>query len=138
MIRLAALLCLLSAADPPDPPPDWPALSDAQRLPCAETCLRNRAESDAWRHWAEQQAEWYPSRADQYRDFASACGRAYHFWDWAAAARNAFPTWDCCGYKGEELQRYSLDILRTAIGAEAYYAGRWPSPVPIHRLQRLP
>jgi hypothetical protein len=106
-----------------------PPLADVGRLPPPEAVRRALAFSRAYRCRMEQQARaaapwewvWY----DQTLGEARWTECVFETMLYAAAA----PSWAA--------QRRNLRQLRALVGEEAYAAGAWPPPAPLHRFRPI-
>ncbi len=102
---------------------DAPPLADADLLPSRECVLDCRRFSEQYAaHLAEQQLGCPRLAARQVQVLADAHALR-HFWDRAAVATDSGRSWAC--------RRQALTEMRGVIGAEAWYAGRWPAAAPV-------
>lgn len=109
---------------------DAPRVADAERLPDRDTIndliAFNRKHRDYLTacQWTET------SRADEWRERIQETDAVYQVLDTMRDAR--------CDYFFCTVRRAALKKLRGVIGLDAFAFGRWPGPIPQHRLREIP
>jgi hypothetical protein len=106
-----------------------PQLSDGMRFPDPETVGQILAFNRAYRqHLCLRQPIELP-RSEELKAAIRETDDLYHIWDLVRDAR--------CDYYYVTVRRQALYKLRQVLGAEAYYCGRLPPPVPLWRFHDI-
>ncbi len=104
---------------------DAPPVSDALRFPCRTVVLEYLDLNRKYRNYLER-LQWTESVGAALEETE----RLHKLWElvWFASTDTSY----VC------TRREALQALRQQLGDEAYYAGRLPTPVPLHRFQQVP
>jgi hypothetical protein len=108
---------------------DAPALSDGRRFPDTETVNQLIAFNRSFRQHLCLRRPVEHSRLGEIQDAVREADELYHIWDTVRDTR--------CQYYYVTVRRQALKKLRDMLGAEAYYSGRLPPPVPLWRFHEM-
>jgi hypothetical protein len=108
---------------------DAPSLSDGLRFVEPEIANQLLAFNRSYRQHLCLRQPVELARSAELRSAMRESDELYHIWDTVRDAR--------CDYYYVTVRRQALKKLRDLIGAEAYYFGRLPPPVPLWRFQEI-
>lgn len=105
-----------------------PGLSECQRFPERKLINDLLALNRAYRNALNERLAIDSIHVEELRTAISETDQCYQAWD---TARDA-----CCDYYYVTVRRQALQLLRELIGAEAFYSGQLPHPIPLRHVPR--